>query len=203
MTQTPHPARRRVRPGKRDQNKRKTRRAILAAALALFVSKGFHATTTRQIARKAGIAEGTLFNYFETKDDLALCFFEEQLAGLEEWFRANRRLRRAPLPEKLFAIIHRHLERIAPYEGFIGAVYLRALQPASRLGLLSGILAQAEAAGEIPPVGDFGAYAVGLFHLAMTTHWLQDASPGKENTLALLDRCLKIATRLLQQACAQ
>ena len=35
------------------------------------------------------------------------------------------------LPEKLFAIIHRLLERLGPYEEFIGAVYLRALQPSS------------------------------------------------------------------------
>ena len=213
MKTTQHPPKP-ARPGKRDRNKQRTRQAILKAALELFARRGFHRTTTRQIARRAGIAEGTLFNYFETKDDLALFFFQEQLAGLEEWFQADRRLRRAPLPEQLFAIIHRHLERITPYEDFIGAVYLRALEPASKLGLISlpaqeqrlrflqfvrGILAAAEARGEIPPVGDFGAYAVGLFHLAMTTYWLHDASPGKENTLALLDRCLKLATRILQK----
>jgi len=37
--------------------------------------------------------------------------------------------------------------------------------------------------------GDFGAYAFGLFHLAIVTHWLRDRSRGKEQTLALLDRC--------------
>jgi hypothetical protein len=48
-------------------------------------------------------------------------------------------------------------------------------------------------------VGDFGAYSFGLFHLAMITYWLQDPSKGKEETLAMLDRCLKFTTHLLKK----
>src|SRR5215212_1458336 len=122
---------------KRSQNKEKTRRAILRAALELFARKGFYNTTTKAISRRAGIAEGTLFNYFETKEDLALYFFEEELAQLITWFGREPKIQKAPLPEKLFAIIYHHLERIAAYEDFIGAVYLRALQPSSNLHPLS------------------------------------------------------------------
>jgi AcrR family transcriptional regulator len=199
---------------KRDEKKASTRQAILHAALDLFAQKGFYRTTTKSISRKAKIAEGTLFNYFETKEDLALYFFEEELAGITEWYRRDKRVRIAPLPEKLFSIIHHLLERLSPYEDFIGAVYLRALQPSSKLSPLSlqsqehnlrylrfirEVLAEAEADGEIPRVGDFGAYGFGLFHLAMITYWLQDRSPGKEQTLALLDRCLNLATRVLKK----
>ena len=180
----------------------------------MFSKKGFFRTTTKQISTKARIAEGTLFNYFKTKEDLALYFFEQELAGLTDWYRNQRSLEGSPLPEKLFAIIHRHLERISPYEEFIGAVYLRALQPVSKLNLLSletqelnvrylrfiqEVLREAEEEGEIPKVGDFGAYAFGLFHLAIITYWLQDSSPGKENTLALLDRSLKVANTILRR----
>ena len=201
-------------PGKRSANKQKTRRAILQAALGLFARRGFYRTTTKAISQKAHIAEGTLFNYFQTKEDLALYFFEEELNQLQDWFEREPTLLTAPLTERLFALIHHHLERIAPYEDFIGAVYLRALQPSSKLSPLSlssqehhlrylrfvrSLLDQAEAAGEIPKVGDFGAYAFGLFHLAVITYWLQDRSAGKEETLALLDRCLNVATRLLQK----
>lgn len=200
--------------GKRARNKQKTQKAILKAALKSFEKNGFHKTTTKEISKKAGIAEGTLFNYFRTKEDLALYFFEEEIAGLIEWFEAENRLHEAPLTEKLFAISHRHLERIAPYEDFIGAVYLRALQPNSRLSPLSleradanqrflqfirGILVEAEESGEIPKVGDLGAYAFGLFQLAILTHWLHDRSPDKEDTLALLDRCLNVARVVLQR----
>jgi len=200
--------------GKRAQNKERTKKGILRAALDLFSKKGFFRTTTKQISTKAKIAEGTLFNYFKTKEDLALYFFEQELAGLTEWYRSQPKLRRSSLPEKLFAIIHRHLERISPYEEFIGAVYLRALQPVSKLNLLSletqelnvrylrfiqEVLREAEEEGEIPRVGDFGAYAFGLFHIAIISYWLQDSSPGKENTLALLDRSLKVANSVLRK----
>jgi AcrR family transcriptional regulator len=207
---SPRPAK----PGKRAQNKERTRKQILRAALELFSKRGFFRTTTKQISNKAKIAEGTLFNYFKTKEDLALYFFEQELADLVDWYRNQRKLHDAPLAEKLFAIIHRHLERITPYEDFIGAVYLRALQPVSKLSLLSleahelnvrylrfiqEVLREAEEEGEIPKVGDFGAYAFGLFHLAIITYWLQDSSPAKENTLALLDRSLKVANTILRR----
>ena len=199
--------------GKRVQKKEKTKRAILKAALELFAAKGFYATTTKAISRKAKIAEGTLFNYFETKEDLALYFLEEELTGVADWFTANRKLKKADLAEKLFAIIQHLIERLEPYEDFIGAVYMRALSPTSKLSPFSfesqdrhlrylrfirEILSEAEEEGEIPAVGDFGAYAFGLFQLAILTHWLRDQSRGKEQTLALLDRCLKIATHFLR-----
>jgi AcrR family transcriptional regulator len=202
------------RPTNREQKKESTRQAILRAALALFAEKGFYHTTTKAISRKAKIAEGTLFNYFQTKEDLALYFFEQELAGVSEWYERDKRVRGASLPEKLFSIIHRFLERLSPYEEFIGAVYLRALQPSSKLSPLSlqsqehnlrylrfirEILTEAESDGEIPKVGDIGAYAFGIFHLAMITYWLQDRSAGKEQTLALLDRCLKLATHLVKK----
>jgi len=43
---------------------------ILRAAISLFADKGFEATTTKEIARQAGVAEGTIFRYFKTKADI-------------------------------------------------------------------------------------------------------------------------------------
>jgi AcrR family transcriptional regulator len=200
--------------GKRVENKEKTRQAILQAALQLFADKGFYHTTTKAISRKAGIAEGTLFNYFQTKEDLALYFFERELDAVIDWYQHDSRIRRTALPEKLFAIIQQSLDRLAPYEEFIGAVYLRSLTPTSKLSpwnlqsqerhlrylrFIRDVLAEAESKEEVPRLGDFGAYAFGLFHLAIITHWLRDHSRGKEQTLALLDRCLKLATHFLRR----
>jgi AcrR family transcriptional regulator len=201
-------------PGRREKNKEKTKQRILKAALALFKEKGLEGTTTKEISKNAGIAEGTLFNYFKTKEDLALYFFQNETEGLIKWFRGEARLQKAPLPEKLFAIIHRQLEYIEPYEDFIGAVFYRSLQPTSSLSPLSfesqelrlkylrfirEILAEAEETGEIPRLGDLGAYVVGLFYIGMVTHWLHDNSRGKQRTLALLDRSLSFGTRMLKK----
>lgn len=46
------------------------RKAILDAAIGLFASRGIAGTPTSAISRAAGIAEGSLFTYFKTKDEL-------------------------------------------------------------------------------------------------------------------------------------
>ncbi|MDD3246000.1 MAG: TetR/AcrR family transcriptional regulator [Methanosarcina sp.] len=46
------------------------RTAIIETALKLFTERGFHGTSTAQISKEAGVATGTLFNYFPTKEDL-------------------------------------------------------------------------------------------------------------------------------------
>ncbi|WP_243145972.1 TetR/AcrR family transcriptional regulator [Clostridium chromiireducens] len=43
---------------------------ILSAAIELFSEKGYEATATSEIAKKAGVAEGTIFRYYKTKKDL-------------------------------------------------------------------------------------------------------------------------------------
>jgi len=84
---------------RREEKKESTRQAILRAALALFAEKGFYTTTTKAISRKAKIAEGTLFNYFQTKEDLALYFFEQELSGVSDWYGRDKRVQNAALPK--------------------------------------------------------------------------------------------------------
>ena len=201
-------------PGKRAKSKEQTKARILKAALVLFGKKGFYKTTTKEISRKAKIAEGTLFNYFKTKEDLALYFFETELQSCIDWYYKDDYVQAAPLPEKLFGIVQHYLDRVEPYQEFLGAVYLRALQPRSKLNPLSlevqelrvrelmfirDILEEAEEKEEIPPLGDFGVYALGLGFLGVVTYWLHDRSEGKENTMALLDRALTLANNVLRQ----
>ncbi len=50
---------------------------ILLAARRLFVKKGFHSTPTSAIAKEAGVANGTLFHYFNTKEDLINTIYKE------------------------------------------------------------------------------------------------------------------------------
>lgn len=52
------------------------RNQILDAAKTVFADKGFHPTTIKDIAREAGIADGTIYNYFENKTALLLGIFD-------------------------------------------------------------------------------------------------------------------------------
>ncbi len=50
---------------------------ILNAAAHVFAEKGFHAATIKDIARTAGVADGTIYNYFENKSELLLSLFDQ------------------------------------------------------------------------------------------------------------------------------
>lgn len=55
-----------------DQKKTDKQAKILEAAIEIFSEKGFAATSTSEIAQKAGVAEGTIFRHYKTKKDLLL-----------------------------------------------------------------------------------------------------------------------------------
>jgi AcrR family transcriptional regulator len=199
--------------GRRAARKEALRSRIVTAALELFQSKGFDATTTRQIARRARVAEGTIFNYFETKEDIALHFFELEVDHAIATVRGNRALARAPLNEKLFAMVQSQLEFLAPYERFIGAAFVHALRPSSKLGFSAQALAlrnrylafvqdliddsldgrSGTALVMVAPL------AFWILYVGLLLYWLNDTSPGKEQTLALLDRSLTIGTAMLEK----
>jgi AcrR family transcriptional regulator len=210
-SRAPAPVRGRRPAGRRAQLKEATRTSIVRAALGLFQSKGFDQTTTKAIARKAKIAEGTVFNYFPTKEDIALHFFNLELDHAIASVQNNPRLAKAPLEEKLFALVHSQLEYLAPYERFIGAAVVHAMRPTSKLGPLSTssqllhlryVEFVEQLINESLPKQKhtlarlLGPRAFWLF-FSMLLYWLHDSSEGKEDTLALLDRSLTTTVRLL------
>ena len=54
----------------------KRRRQIVKGALKLFKQKGFHRTTTREIAQECGFSIGTLYEYIRTKEDVLFLVYE-------------------------------------------------------------------------------------------------------------------------------
>jgi AcrR family transcriptional regulator len=199
-------------PGKRAQNKQVIRRRIVKSALNLFQTKGFATTTTKAIARKAGIAEGTVFNYFRSKEDIALSFFEEEVDHAIAAVRDNPRLRKAPLEEKLFTLVHSQLEYLAPYERFIGAALIHALNPASHLGPFSHraqhlrhryLAFVTELVEESAPKQQQSTIwwlvpeAFWIYYLGVLLFWLYDSSEDKQHTLAFLDRSLHVGVAFL------
>jgi AcrR family transcriptional regulator len=56
--------------GLRERKKQQTRESIAGAAMGLFTQRGFEAVPVAEVAREADVSEGTVFNYFPTKEDL-------------------------------------------------------------------------------------------------------------------------------------
>ena len=57
-------------PGLRQRKKLQTRQLIADTAWRLFIDRGFDAVTVAEVAREADVSEGTVFNYYPTKEDL-------------------------------------------------------------------------------------------------------------------------------------
>ncbi len=68
----------------REQSKAK----ILEAAMSLFARYGYEGTSVRMIAQKAGIAQGLLYNYFASKDDLLRALFARSMEDVQASFAA-------------------------------------------------------------------------------------------------------------------
>jgi AcrR family transcriptional regulator len=71
-------------PGLREQNKLEKRQRIRAAARELFSKHGYEVATLRQIAKRAHVGLGTLFNYVQDKRDLVFLIFNEELAAVTD-----------------------------------------------------------------------------------------------------------------------
>jgi len=80
---------------KRVGNKRER---IIAAAAKLFGERGYHRTTTAEIAESAGVAAGTIYIYFSSKEELLVAVFEEFLGRHMERLREG--VDAEPTPEK-------------------------------------------------------------------------------------------------------
>ena len=138
------------------------REAILAAAQKVFSRRGFHSARTSEIAREAGVAEGTLYNYFPSREDIFLSLFDDRW----QTFIDRIRLRTASLDEpndKLKAIFstalrifvtNKPLAQILLLETSPRSVFLNsrvALRLADFLDLIEEILIEGKRAGTYHP----------------------------------------------------
>lgn len=69
---------------RREMNKRDKRQRLLTESLRLFREKGFEQTKVSDITRAAGVAKGTFFNYFPTKDRVLLALGEQMLGRMQQ-----------------------------------------------------------------------------------------------------------------------
>ncbi len=133
--------------------------AIVDAAIRLFSEKGIKATTIKEIAKEAGVAEGTLYRHWKGKDELAQelffsnmkCFKQELEKGLHGVTGTKNKLRRAIVAFYEFAqrepLLYKFLILSSHYE-------LRALLPRTPkpLEVIMGIVKEGIEAGELKPI---------------------------------------------------
>lgn len=87
------------------------RHRIMDAAIQVFAARGFHNARVSDIAREAGVADGTIYLYFKNKDDLLISLFEDRMDGILQRLRVE--LKALPTAtERLKRFIELHLEMV-------------------------------------------------------------------------------------------
>ena len=82
---------------------------ILDAAISVFAEQGFFQSTIAQIAKEAGVADGTIYLYFKNKDDILIQFYQYKTRQIFERFR-EAVSKPASAEEKLRCLIRVHLQ---------------------------------------------------------------------------------------------
>ena len=180
--------------------KAETRRRILKAARDRFAKVGFEPATTREIAAAAGIAVGTLFNYFPSKEAIVLAMAAEALD------KARRRFEAAPrgesLEEDLFALIAAELRGLRPLRVCLRPVLETALSPmaraeaspdgeAIRVGHLEAVGRLIATRAPREPLSPVAWNLYWTLYTGVLAFWACDSSSHQEETLAVLDHYLR------------
>jgi AcrR family transcriptional regulator len=189
------------------ETKAATRQRILEAAGQLFASNGFHAATTRDIADAAGVASGTLFNYFATKEAILASLAAEAAAAAQVEFEKSSEGPKS-FEEDLFAFAAAGLRKFKPLRKHLAVLFETTLHPLAavssdeneslRVAHLETVarLAKKHGLGELPPL------ALQLYwtlYTGVVMFWSSDHSPKQEDTLALLDDSLAMFVGWLQR----
>ncbi|HUS24304.1 MAG TPA: helix-turn-helix domain-containing protein [Candidatus Binatia bacterium] len=173
--------------GKRERNKVANRGAILDAARQCFLERGYDAVTIRDVVRQSGLAAGTFYNYFRTKEELLRALIESRVAQvtaqLVELRRRARNLQqflegaylagfRTVADEPvLYNLMLRNEPAVrALYKDSVLGVSVRALKDDLRDGMNRGII----------PRMDVDALAAALFGAGYELGRLLAENPGRD-----------------------
>lgn len=183
------------------ETKETTRSTILDVTRNLLHERGWQNVSTRDIAAAAQIANGTLFNYFPTKEAIVGALVADALAD------ANRAPREArSVEEQLFTLIAGGLRKLRSYRSFLPHVIDALLAPAERTmrshdtdRIRDEHLAEVEGI-----VGDtltpLQRHLYWTLYSGVVTFWVRDASPKQEQTLALLDQSVSLFVSSLERS---
>jgi AcrR family transcriptional regulator len=177
-----------------------TRSRILEAARALFADGGYEAATTRDIAAQAGIGVGTLFNYFPSKEAIAMTMVAECLQT--ERRKQDGRRRCEGLEEDLFALVAADLRALRPHRGLIRPLLETALSPlaeaeassdaeAVRVEHLEVVNRLVATRAEGEPLSPLALNLYWTLYTGALAFWACDSSPKQEDTLAVLDHYVR------------
>ena len=200
--------------GLREQNKQEKLLRIKTAAKELFTELGYDAATTRDIAKRARVGLGTLFNYADDKRDLIFLIYVDHLNELQQ--RASQAVStRKSLLEQLVAFFSFLYEDFAS-NPTLSRILLRELTfyrhgklsvefNDNRLRVVDSVrqlVAQAQERGRILSKENPATIALGLFYIyaGAVRLWISEDDPDLKEGLAALRKQFRLYINGLEPA---
>jgi AcrR family transcriptional regulator len=195
------------------------RERIAAAAAELFLSSGYHSTSVREIAQRAGVSVGSVFNYFTSKEEILFFLFSRNQSRTEMALQQDGeeflQLKEGGAdPRELFLLIYERYVRLVHEQRrftVLGYQELKSLNAAQRRNILEGeeriqhfleeVISYGVEKGVFPPE-DIDVKAHCLCVLAQSwavRHWALKRFAAVEDYLAVLG---SIALGLLERQTA-
>lgn len=110
--------------------------AIIDAAVKVIARHGYHQAQVSKIAREASVADGTIYLYFDSKEDVLISLFREKMGLFTETIRERiEKMERAE--DQLRELIYLHLHQLSLNRDFavVTQIELRQSNPAVRAGI--------------------------------------------------------------------
>ncbi len=142
--------------------KRDKRRQILDAAVTVFADRGFHKSRVSDVARAAEVADGTIYLYFKSKDDILISIFEEAMQEMIDGAQAAIAEVDDPLERlRAFALFHmdnveqeRGVAKVLQVELRLSNTFMKEYKPAALvayLNIVGAAIADGQARGLVRP----------------------------------------------------
>lgn len=108
-------------------------RQIIEAAVEVIAENGYHASQVSKIAKKANVADGTIYLYFKNKEDILISVFKEKMGHFIEEI-GNSTNEQKTASDKLLALIQMHYKQLSesPYLAIVTQLELRQSKPELR-----------------------------------------------------------------------
>lgn len=85
---------------------------IIDAAVEVIAENGYHSSQVSKIAKKAGVADGTIYLYFKNKEDILVSLFQEKMGQFIEKIEQETTSKQSA-EQKLLTLIQTHFEQLA------------------------------------------------------------------------------------------
>jgi len=190
-----------------------TRSKILKSALELFREKGFEKTTMRAIAKKGGVALGSAYYYFKTKDEFVLVYYAQTQVEASEY---NEKIisESTDFKKRFDALLTFKFDQMKDDRSFVSVLAKGAadrenpLSPFSpktqdirqdAIQLIKNVIngSNLKVAKSLRP---HLPHVLWLFEMGLILFWINDKSSGQSQTYKLKETSLNIMLKLMQMS---